>query len=159
MEILDIYDSNGNPTGKKITRGKDKLNENEFIKLVVVWIEDNGKYLIQKTSKEKDSVYAITGGHLTSGNSETEQIVIEVREELGVDIDEKELKLLGNIILKNAIFEVYLCKNQINKNTKFTLQKEEVEDVFWMNKVEIEDLIKKGVFRKSSKEHYEKFIK
>ena len=80
MEILDIYDSNGNPTGKKITRGKDKLNENEFIKLVVVWIEYNGKYLIQKTSKEKDSVYAITGGHLTSGNSETEQIVIEVRE-------------------------------------------------------------------------------
>ena len=28
----NIYDSNGNPTGKKITRGKDKLNENEFIK-------------------------------------------------------------------------------------------------------------------------------
>ena len=121
MEILDIYDSNGKPTGKKITRGKDKLNENEFIKLVVVWIEDNGKYLIQKTSKEKDSVYAITGGHLTSGNSETEQIVIEVREELGVDIYEKELKLLGNIVLKNAIFEVYLCKNQINKKKSCVL--------------------------------------
>lgn len=159
MEILDVFDISGNSIGKRITRGKDKLTEGEFIKLVVVWIEDNGKFLIQKTSKEKDSVYAVTGGHLTFGNSATKQIAIEVKEELGVDIDEKKLKFLGNIILKNAIFEVYLCKNQIDKNTKLTLQKEEVENVFWMNKDEIDELIKAGVFRKSSEEHYKRFIK
>lgn len=159
MEVLDIYDINGKLTGRKIVRGVDKSGENEFIKLIAVWIKDKEKYLIQKTSPQKDSVYAVTGGHLTSGNSEVEQAVIEVKEELGVDIEVDKLKYLGKMIFKKAIFEVYLCENQITQNTKLTLQLDEVESVCWLNKSEIEDLIKKGVFRESSSNHYKKFIK
>ncbi|MBQ3494154.1 MAG: NUDIX domain-containing protein [Clostridia bacterium] len=159
MEILDVYDINNKKTGKTIVRGNKNLLEGEFIKLVVIWIEDDGKYLVQKCSEEKGSVYAITGGHVSSGNTATHQAVIEIKEELGVDIKESDLKLLGTITKNNAMFEVYILNNTIKQNTKFVLQESEVESVSWLDKSQIDVLIKNGVFRKSSQMHYEKFIK
>ena len=56
MELLDIYDDNGNKTGRIIERGDKsvKLSKNEHIAISVIFIEnDNGEFLIQKTSKEK----------------------------------------------------------------------------------------------------------
>lgn len=56
MELLDVYDNYGNITGRTIIRG-DKtalLNENEHIAVSVIFIEnENGEFLIQKTSQEK----------------------------------------------------------------------------------------------------------
>lgn len=159
MEILDIYDINNNKTGKTIVRGDKNLNDGEYIKLVVIWIKDNDKYLVQKCSEEKGSVFAITGGHVSSGNEAKAQAVIEIEEELGVKIDENALELLGTITKKNAMFEVYILKDIINQNTKFVLQESEVESVSWLDQCQIESLINRGVFRKSSQMHYEKFIK
>ena len=54
MELLDIYDNDGNVTGRTIVRGDKtaKLNENEHIAVAVIFIEnDKGEFLIQKTSK------------------------------------------------------------------------------------------------------------
>ena len=159
MELLDVYDINNNKTGKTVLRGDKNLSEGEFIKLVVIWIEDDGKYLVQKCSEDKGSVYAITGGHTTSGNTATTQAVIEIQEELGVEIKEEDLKQLGIITIKNAMFEVYILKDKIKQGTKLVLQESEVESVSWLDREQIENLIKNGVFRKSSQMHYEKFIK
>ena len=159
MEILDIYDINNNKTGRTIVRGDKNLKDGEFIKLVVIWIEDNNKYLVQKCSEEKGSEFAITGGHVSSGNEAKVQAVIEIEEELGVKVEESSLQFLGIITKKNAMFEVYILKDVITQNTKFVLQESEVESVSWLDEGQIEDLIKNGVFRKSSQMHYEKFIK
>lgn len=159
MEILDIYDKDNKKTGKTIVRGDKNLLDNEFIKLVVIWIEDNGKYLVQKCSEEKGSVYAITGGHVATNKTAKEQAVLEIQEELGVKIKEDNLELLGTLTIKKAIFEVYMCKNIITQNTKLVLQESEVESVSWLDKMQIENLIEKDLFRKSSQMHYEKFIK
>ncbi len=56
MELLDVYDNYGNVTGRTIVRGDKSavLNENEHIAVSVIFIEnDNGEFLIQKTSQEK----------------------------------------------------------------------------------------------------------
>lgn len=69
MELLDIYDDNGNKTGRIIERGDKsvKLSKNEHIAISVIFIEnDNGEFLIQKTSKEKGNIYSSTGGHVNS---------------------------------------------------------------------------------------------
>ena len=70
---------------------------------------------------------------------------------------------------KHLFFEGVFCltSNQknikifmtIKQNTKFVLQESEVESVSWLDKSQIDVLIKNGVFRKSSQMHYEKFIK
>lgn len=63
MECLDIYDENKKKTGKIIVRGV-KPEENEHILLSIIFIKNSeGKYLIQKTSKEKGGHYSSTGGH------------------------------------------------------------------------------------------------
>jgi 8-oxo-dGTP pyrophosphatase MutT (NUDIX family) len=72
MELLDVYDNNGKLTGRKIERGDKKaiLNENEHIAVAVIFIEnDNGEFLIQKTSKEKGGEFSSTGGHVDSGET------------------------------------------------------------------------------------------
>ncbi len=56
MELLDIYDDEGNVTGRTIIRGDktEKLNSHEHIAIAVIFMENNqGEYIIQKTSKEK----------------------------------------------------------------------------------------------------------
>ena len=95
MEILDIYDDNGNLTGKTIKRGDKsvKLNMHEHIALSVIFIENSeGKYLIQKTSQEKGGEFSSTGGHVDSGETPYGAIKREVKEELGIDISNDEIK-------------------------------------------------------------------
>lgn len=53
MEILDLYDKNGKLLNKTVERGSKNLADNEFIKVVTVWLECQGRYLIQKTAKKK----------------------------------------------------------------------------------------------------------
>ena len=158
MEILDIYDIHGENTGKTIVRG-EKPKENEYIKLAIVYLKSKDKYLVQKCSEAKGGEYAITGGHVSSGNTSLKQCKIEVSEELGIDIDESKLKYLGHTIIRQAIFDIYLYEDDTLIDMSFTLQESEVECIEWLTKTEIEKLIEAGTFRKSSVAHYNEYIK
>lgn len=159
MEYLGVYDENGIYLGKKIARGDKNLAENEYIKLAVVWLKCKGKYLIQKSSAEKGSDYAVSGGHVPDGTTSQKQASVELEEELGLKVQEKDLLFVGNIKLPHCIFDVYLYQNDNLDKAKFTLQEEEVESAKWYSEKEIEELIDKGVFRNSSRLQYEKFFK
>ena len=150
MELLDLYDKNGKLLNKTIVRGDKNLKKNEYIKLATIWIKSNNKYLIQKTSKEKGGEYAVSGGHVQAGKTSLEQACIELQEELNLKVNPHQIKFLGNIYDKNAIFDVYFIENDELDKTKFTLQKEEVESVKWLVEDEIKKLIKNGEMRKST---------
>ena len=46
MEYLGIYDKDGREIpNKKILRGDKSLADDEYIKLSIVWIKSNNKYL------------------------------------------------------------------------------------------------------------------
>ena len=98
MELLNIYDDNGNKTGRIIERGDKsvKLSKNEHIAISVIFIEnDNGEFLIQKTSKEKGNIYSSTGGHVDSCETPITAIKREVKEELGIDISNDLIEEYG----------------------------------------------------------------
>lgn len=158
IEILDLYNANDEKLNKTIFRG-EKPAENEYIKLAVVYIKSGNKYLMQKCSEQKGGEFAVTGGHVSAGNSGEEQAVIEVKEELGFDIDKTKLIFVGNMFKGKAIFAVYLYEDKNLIDYNFELQTEEVAEVCWLTKTEIEDLIGKGVVRESTCLHYNKFIK
>ena len=82
MEYLDLYDENQNLIGEKILREKNmKPQEGKYIKIVIVFIKNSeNKFLIQKTSKEKGSVWATTGGLVSSGYTSDETVVKEIEE-------------------------------------------------------------------------------
>lgn len=151
MECLDLYDEKGNLTGKKVLRVKGmKLEDSEYIKIVIVFIKnDENKFLIQKTSKEKGSVWATTGGLVSSGYTPGETVVKEIEEELGLIIDFKELKYIETIKRKHSFQNTYYLEKNINiENLK--LQEEEVEFVKWLSISEIKELISKGEFREGN---------
>ena len=57
MELLDLYDDNGNKIGKTIERNK-KFTEGNIMLSIAFIKNKEGKYLIQKTSKEKNHIIA-----------------------------------------------------------------------------------------------------
>lgn len=158
MEKLDLYNADGEKLNKTIFRGT-KPEDGEFIKLSVIYIKSGNKYLFQKCSEEKCGEYAVTGGHVSAGNTSEEQAAIEIKEELGINIDKTKLTFVGSLFRGKAIFDVYLYEDDALLDFNFELQVEEVANVYWLEKSEIETLINNGVVRESTCLHYNKFIK
>ena len=98
-EILDLYNEHFELIGKTIVRGEKKLNQNEYIMLAVVFIKNNeGKYLIQKTSKEKNNIFSSTGGHVLHGENPLDAIIREIKEELNLTVQKNQLKFIDRMI-------------------------------------------------------------
>lgn len=145
MEIRDLYDDNKKLTNETIKKG-EKVPKGRYYLTVVVWIENsNNEFLIQKTSKEKGSYYSTTGGHPKSGETSIQGIVTEIKEELGLSINQKDLVLFKTIKTNDDFVDLYYLKKDIDIK-EIKVQKEEVEKVKWMRQEEIERLIKNRQF-------------
>lgn len=160
MEYLDLYDENKQLTGEKILRGKGKpqVPEGSYINIVIIFIENSeGKFLFQKTSKEKGSEWATTGGHVKSGQTSEQAIVEEVKEELGIDISSDNYKLIDSSIFGISFMDVYYLKRDIDI-FELNLQEEEVDSVEWLSISEVQDMIKNGNLRKGNISGFEKIV-
>ena len=151
MELLDVYDSYGNVTGRKIIRG-DKtalLDKNEHIAIAVIFIEnDKGEFLIQKTSQEKGGEFSSTGGHVDSGETPMMAIKREVKEELGVNVDDEQIESYGFILYDMPIRYLYYLKKNIPLD-ELVIQKDEVAYVEYMSISKINELIENNQMLKS----------
>lgn len=160
MEILDIYDNEGNVTGKTIVRGETQgLTEDEHFAVTLIFIENSkGEFLIQKTSKEKGGYYSTTGGHVNHGETPKECIIREVKEELNISLQEDEIQELGYIIYDKPIRYIYYIKKDIDIND-IILQKEEVEKVEYLPVEEIHKLIEENKFLDSHSIQFDYLLK
>ena len=148
MEILSIYDNKKNKTDRKIIRGEN-LNIGDHILIAIVFIKNkDGKYLIQKTSKEKGGLYNSTGGHVLYNETSKETVVREIKKELGIEVKDEELEYIGDILLGIPFADIYYLEKDININ-KLSLQKEEVDSVSYMSEDEIYNLILQDKMLKS----------
>lgn len=89
-EIWDIYDSEGNKTGKQGIRG-ERLNDGEYHLVVHVWrYNSRGEWLIDKRanrgSLEMDGKWEATGGSAITGESSLDAALRESFEELGIKL-------------------------------------------------------------------------
>lgn len=151
MEILDLYDDTGNKLTKTIKRG-DKPPKGANILLSVVFIKNKeGKYLIQKSSLEKGGEYTTTGGHVTHNENDLTTIAREINEEIGLTVNELDLKHIITFKYPNryCLFSVYLYEIDNLDITKLSLQEEEVDEVIWLTKEEIVNLINNRLFLES----------
>ncbi len=150
MEILDVVDENGVPTGKTVERVKAHEKGIRH-RTSHVWIVRK-KYgelqvLLQKRSDEKDSYpgcYDISSaGHIPAGADFVPSAVRELREELGVDAGLEDLiqcgqrhfefreYFHGKEFVDNQVSNVYAMILDREEN-EFTLQEEEVSAVKWI---------------------------
>lgn len=160
MELLDLYDNLGNKLGKTIVRG-EAPNDGENIMLSVAFIKNKeGKYLIQKSSKEKGGFYTSTGGHVTHNEDGLTTIIREVYEEVGLTNVENKIKYLKTFKYpgRYCLFNVYLIDNVDIDIAKLKLQTEEVESISWLAKEEILELINNGSFLESHAYIFKNYI-
>lgn len=151
MELLNVYDNEGNLTDRVVPRGDKSvvLNDNEHIGVAVVFIENSkGEFLMQKTSVEKGSEYSSTGGHVEAGETPLSSILREIKEELGIEVEASELEYLGFLLYDKPIRFMYYLKKDIDIKD-IVVQEEEVEFVKYMSISEIKEIISKEEITKS----------
>lgn len=152
-EYFDVLNENGEFTGKIATR--EECHEKGFWHRAVYGfiIDKYGNVLLQKRSANKKlwpNMWDVTvGGHVDSGEFGRQALIRECKEELGITINDDDIKYLvgstsinekGNIINKH-FNECYLITKNIDIS-KIKLQKEEVAEIKYFSKEEILNRIK-----------------
>ena len=156
LEKRDLYDKDRNLTGKTIYKGEE-IPEGSYINVVLVFIQNSeGKFLIQKRSERKNGLYATTGGHPKSGESSLQGIITEVKEEIGLDLNPKDVKLYygGRSDEEKVFWDDYYVKMDVPNIDNLKLQEDEVASVHWFTADEIIDLMKNDLFFMN---HFEEF--
>ena len=124
MELIDIYDSNKNLTGKIIERTRNaKLKDDEYFLYVQCWIL-NSKREILLTQRKKDKLHGgmwePTGGCVISGETSIEGIKRELHEEIGIEVSSKDLILRETIKeerkYRNCFRDIYIIQKDIDLN-------------------------------------------
>ena len=158
MELLQLFDSNKNMLNESIERDRKKeVPEGKYFMIILLFIENGGKFLIQKASGSRNSEYAITGGHVTFGDDALKTVIKEAREELGLELKKEELKEIEIITYPLCHVAIYYCNKNIDINN-LNLQDEEVDSVYWMSVDEINELISEDKFRKSNIVPFQKVL-
>ena len=160
MEYLQVFDDKKNILDEKISRDeKYDLPDGKYFMIVLLFIEnDDGSFLLQKTSPARHSCIATTGGHVTFGDSALKTVIKECKEELGIDISQDDVSYVDTLKYKEYCYlETYYTKKNIDINS-LTLQEEEVESVNWYTKDEINNFINNNEFREGNIAPYRKVL-
>lgn len=157
MEKLAVFNEKGEILDKFIYRDKKMyLDNNEKFKIILIFIiNSQNKLLIQKASQSKGGDYATTGGHVSYGDTSIQTVIKEVKEELGLEINQKQVKLYESCHYPKAIVDCYYVYLDVDLKN-LILEKTEVESVEFCTIDQIDELINKNLFRKSNIIPYQK---
>ncbi len=158
MEVWDILDRNGEPTGKTVERKKVCLAKGEYHLVVHIWVLGNdGRVLIQRRSLTKPLMpgeWAAIGGSAVSGESAVTAAKRELSEEMGIEVNSDDFKLIKNMVRKNSLLNVFLvCRTLPVADLK--LQEEEVSEAKWVHRNKLRQMIKNGEFHNYGSEYFE----
>lgn len=150
MSLVDIVDSDWNPTGQTATQRE--CFEKGLLKRCawIFFVCSERGILFQMRSKNKalyPSHWHVTvSGHIDAWETPLEWALREVKEELSIDAETSTLhfqdvfaekKTLPNWFITNDLLYVYFV-NWTGKDSNFTLQTEEVDDLKWFSFTELE---------------------
>lgn len=167
MELFDIVDENGEPTGvikpRNIVHGNGDLHRTSH-----VWVvRENNKsgldVLLQKRSENKDSFPGCfdisSAGHIPAGEGYVDSALRELEEEIGIEATSEELEeccirrisneniFHGKLFIDNQVTRVYRLKRNNLKLEDLQLQKEEVECAIWMDYQECLKAVKNNTIK------------
>ena len=145
---------NRRPINKKFLKDGIQPRNSKFVTVVVfIFNPSNKKWLMQKRTKDKGGKWATTSGHPISGQTSIEGMVKEIKEELGIEVLEDELRLITTVERKKKLADIYYLEKKIDLE-KVKVQKEEVDDVTWMTSKDIEAFYKENKFKKTHYNYY-----
>ena len=142
-EIRDLYDKNGNLTGKTYKKG-DAIPDGFYPMVVMVVIRNSkGEFLMQKRVERKGGDWGVTGGHPKSGETPIEGIVTEVKEELGLDFSKENFVEFDSGCDGKDCYKMYFITKDIELDD-IIIQEEELTEVKWFTMDELRDMVDSG---------------
>ena len=148
MEYLEVVDENDRPTGVVMEKELAHQN-NEYHRTAHIWlINGQNQLLIQKRSKSKSSFPGYwdisSAGHIQAQETVVQGALRELKEELGVSIEENQLKYITKIRYvgeHNREFGyVFLVRTDL-KEDEYVFEDHEVERVEYIYFEELERMI------------------
>lgn len=165
-EIIDILDEmTGEKTGETISK-KEAHKTGIWHGAIHILIIDRGhnKTLLQKRCAQKQ-LYPNTwdiavGGHISAGESDLTSAERELEEELGLNPSDYEIKFVekvqeklnNNGVISNEYVSIFVIYADIDVNN-IVLQEEEVSEIKWCSKEELNDFIDKKIIIPHVKEY------
>lgn len=159
MELFDIVDENGVPTGETVERSEAHANDilHRTAHVWVVRVKDGKpQVLLQKRAAGKESFPGCydtsSAGHIHAGDEPLDSALREFEEELGVKADASDLSYAGMFhthyektfrikpFRDNEITFVYVYDKPVDIEA-LTLQAEEVESVRWFDVDYVKEMI------------------
>lgn len=145
MTVIVKIDRNGNFTNE-IVDEKEIYNKSLFNKEICVFIlNDENQVLLQKRSSNKKiypNMWALCTGHIEKMESPVYAAKREMKEELGINIDLKNIIPFA-IFDESNIHKIYFFYTRCNlKINEFIIQKEELSEVMWFDIDKVIDMIK-----------------
>ncbi|MGI6756170.1 MAG: NUDIX hydrolase [Atopobiaceae bacterium] len=154
-ELIDIYDHDGNRTGKVIQRENAFLNEGQYMLYVLGIIQNSaGKFLITRRALDKAWAaghWEVPGGGVRAGETADEAILREVGEETGLTVGDKisePIYRYENVDLArgdNYLVDIYRFQLDFTPED-VTLQQSEAIDFRLVSWNDIEQLNQRGSF-------------
>lgn len=155
MELFDIVDENGIPTGEIVERSVAH-KQGICHRTVHIWIareqEGRTQVLLQKRAANKDSFPGrfdtSSAGHIQAGDEPLESAMRELHEELGIVAVPEQLEFAGTfrvlyekefhgkLFKDNEVAFVYLYRQPVEVD-RLILQTEEIEAVEWFDMEEV----------------------
>ena len=146
MEQVEIYNRNREKL-KKI-KPRNDIKNGEYRISAHIWIINmQEELLIQKrtmNSKKFPNMWSQTAGGVIAEESSKEAVKRESKEELNLEVKDKEIYYIGSYIRKKDIVDVWLVKKEIEID-ELQLQKNEVAEVKMVTFDEFENMIDNGL--------------
>lgn len=135
MEVIDLYNKEKQKLNKTFTRGKDKLNKDEYYLLEQIWIiNKNKEILLTKRNKNKSygGLWEPTTGHVKTKEKDIEGALRELKEELNITVKKQELTYIKHIIIDSKIIDIWLLNKDI-KLEQITKEQDEVTNIKYVS--------------------------
>lgn len=153
MELLDIYDENGNHIG---TEERNIVHRDAlWHKTVHCWLYNKDGYVYFQRRKEEGTLYTTASGHIQAGETVKEGFGREIEEELGYKINYEEAELVdvvkfvmdrenkdGSVFRDRVFANVYVCCFD-DDASKFKYDPNEVSALVLVNAKEALDLFER----------------
>ncbi len=148
MEIFQLVDERGNPTG---SAPRSECHGNPALIHLVVRIhvlDGAGRLFLQKRALTKDTRPgewdASVGGHVHAGERAEEAMAREAREEIGIDAS--GARPLFDYLFRNGGFETEFVRGfSLRYSGEFVLDRTEIDDGRFFTMEEIEAMVGTGV--------------
>lgn len=139
-ELRDLYDINSVKTGKTYRKGEQIPNGYYPMVVMVVIRNSKGEFLMQKRVESKGGDWGVTGGHPKSGETPLEEIITEVREELGLDFSNEKFTEYDSGCDGNDCYKMYFVNKDVDLKD-IRIQEDELSEVKWFPMDELKHMV------------------